>query len=51
MLSTADNGRIKVDLATLEKALDRCSDSGLRKVIEIWIKEAKRKLEGSKKDS
>jgi hypothetical protein len=44
MPSSADIARIKVDLAMLEKARDSCIDGGLRKVIDAWIKDAKKTL-------
>jgi hypothetical protein len=44
MLSPADKDRIEFDLTKLEKARDDCRDSGLRKVIETWIEEAKKSL-------
>jgi hypothetical protein len=36
--------RLKKDIVALEKARDNCIDSGLRKLIEAWIEEAKKKL-------
>jgi hypothetical protein len=42
--SLADKNRLRSDLAALEKARNECADSGLRKVIEQWIEEAKKKL-------
>ena len=52
MLSSADKDRIKSDLAMLEKARKESADSGLRKVIENWIEDVKKKLtDAPKKDS
>jgi len=52
MLSPAGKDRIKSDIAMLEKARNDCADSGLRKVIENWIEDAKKTLaDASKKDS
>ena len=51
MQSPAVVVRGKADLVVLEKARDVCADSGLRKVIEAWIEEAKKQLaEQAKKD-
>jgi hypothetical protein len=44
MLSPAEKNKIKPELAELEKDRDRCTDSGLRKVIESWIEKAKKRL-------
>jgi hypothetical protein len=44
MLSPEDVERIKAALATLEKARERCTDSGLQKLIDDWIIEVKKKL-------
>jgi hypothetical protein len=44
MLSPADIARIKADIAALEKALEGCTDSGIRERIQGWIKEAQKKL-------
>jgi hypothetical protein len=46
MLSPKDIARIKADLAMLEKARDNCADTGLRKVIDAWIEDAKETLVG-----
>jgi hypothetical protein len=35
---------IDAKIERLEKALKGCSDSGIRRVIEEWIAEAKRRL-------
>jgi hypothetical protein len=37
--------RIKADIERLEKAREDCADSGIRKLIEAWIEEHKKKLE------
>lgn len=43
--------RAKADLEILEKARDGCVDTGLRRLIETWIEEAKAQLaEQTKKD-
>jgi hypothetical protein len=34
---------IKAEIERLEKALRDCSDSGIRRVIEEWIADAKRR--------
>jgi hypothetical protein len=44
MQSPAVAVRAKADLEILEKARDGCADTGLRKVIETWIEEAKTQL-------
>jgi hypothetical protein len=44
MLSTAERDKIKSELADLEKARNSCTDGGLRKVIESWIEELRKKL-------
>lgn len=44
MLSMAQIARIKAAVAELEKSRDRCSDSGIRELIEAWIEEQKKKL-------
>jgi hypothetical protein len=41
MLSHVD--RIKADLFDLQQRLDQCSDSSIRKLIQVWI-EAKKEL-------
>jgi hypothetical protein len=42
MLSASD--KIKAELEELQSALLQCTDSGVRKVIEDWIAEAKLRL-------
>jgi hypothetical protein len=44
MLSPADIARIKADIAVLEKALENCVDTGLRRQIEAWLAGQKMKL-------
>jgi|HubBroStandDraft_3_1064219.scaffolds.fasta_scaffold115304_2 hypothetical protein len=52
MLSPAEIDGIKKDIARLEKARDRCTDTGIRKLTEAWIEEARNKLaKAAKKDS
>jgi hypothetical protein len=48
MLSSAGIAKIRADIVALEKAHDACSDSGLRTLIEDWIKEQKAKLESER---
>ncbi len=33
----------QAEIARLEKALEECADSGIRKVIEEWLADAKQK--------
>jgi hypothetical protein len=42
---------IKAEIERLEKALKDCSDSGIRRVIEEWIVEAKQRLTSEQKKS
>jgi hypothetical protein len=42
VLSASD--KIKAELKELQGALLQCADSGIRKVIEDWIAEAKQRL-------
>jgi hypothetical protein len=51
MLSPAEVARIKKDVSRLEKDLDAYTDSGLRKVIQNWLGEARKKLVEAKKRS
>jgi len=52
MLSPEDIARKKADIAILEKARDNCLDTGLRRVIDDWIKDAENKMAAeAKKDS
>ena len=45
MLSWGEMVKIRAEIKRLEKAREKCSDGGIRKRIEAWIKEQKRKLE------
>ncbi|MFZ3342274.1 MAG: hypothetical protein WA213_15420 [Terriglobales bacterium] len=40
---------IKTEIERLEKALKDCSDGGIRRVIEEWIADAKRRLASEQK--
>jgi hypothetical protein len=52
MLSPEEIARKKADIAILEKARDNCFDTGLRQVIDDWIKDAENKMAAeAKKDS
>jgi hypothetical protein len=52
MLSPDDIARKKADIAILEKARDNCFDTGLRQVIDAWIKDAEKKMAAeAEKDS
>jgi hypothetical protein len=44
MLSTEKVLQIKAAIMDLERARDRCHDSGIRELIEVWIEEQKKKL-------
>ena len=44
MLSPDDIQRIRTDLAELETAREQCTDSGIQRLIDDWILEAKEKL-------
>jgi hypothetical protein len=35
---------IRAEIERLEKALSQCSDTGIRKVIEDWLAEARKRL-------
>jgi hypothetical protein len=39
MLSFAEKAQIRADIAMLEKAYENCTDTGIRRIIESWIKE------------
>lgn len=39
--------RIKTEIERLEKLHNECTDSGIRKRIEAWIEEEKKKLKPS----
>jgi hypothetical protein len=45
MLSPEEIARIKADIKRLDKAREECADSGIRKLIEAWIGDQKKKLE------
>jgi hypothetical protein len=49
-LSVIETAKIKTEIRKLEKGLSNCADGGIRKLIEAWIEEQKRKLE-DKSDS
>ncbi len=44
MLSRAEMAKIRAEIEALEKARENCTDSGIRKLIEGWIEEQKKKL-------
>jgi hypothetical protein len=44
VLPPGDIAKIKADIARLEKVREGCVDSGIRELIEAWIKEQKEKL-------
>jgi hypothetical protein len=44
MLSPGDLAFLRAEIARLEKALTECTDSGIRKQIEVWIDDNKKKL-------
>jgi hypothetical protein len=44
MLSRAEIAKIKAEIEALEKARENCTDSGIRKLIDAWIEEQKKKL-------
>jgi len=48
MLSAAEIAKIKAEIAALEKSRDSCSDSGIRELIEAWIRDKKEKLESER---
>ena len=45
MLSPGEIAKIRAEIKRLENAHDKCSDGGIQKLIEDWIKEQKQKLE------
>jgi hypothetical protein len=47
MLSASD--KIKAEVEKLQSALLQCTDSGIRKVIEDWIAEARQRLASQQK--
>ena len=44
MLSRGARSQIKTEIEKLERACEQCNDGGIRKVIEGWIEEQKKKL-------
>jgi hypothetical protein len=46
MLSPAEIAKIRAEIHKLETDLSNCADTGVRKMIEAWIEEQKRKLSG-----
>jgi hypothetical protein len=44
MISPGDVAIIRAEIARLEKARRECTSGGLRKRIEVWIDQQKRKL-------
>ena len=45
MLSPEEIAKIKATIEKLEKFRDNCADTGIRKLIEEWIEDQKKKLE------
>jgi hypothetical protein len=44
MYSPEDIAKMKADIAVLEKAHEGLADAGLRKVLSVWIEDAKKTL-------
>lgn len=44
MLSPSQRAQIKAEIVKLEKEREICNEAGIRKVIEGWIEEQKKKL-------
>jgi len=44
VLSPGAIAQIKAEIARLEEAREGCNDDGIRRVIEGWIEEQKKKL-------
>jgi hypothetical protein len=44
MLSPGDRAIIKAEIERLQKAQRECTDSGIRRKIDVWIEEQKQKL-------
>jgi hypothetical protein len=44
MLSPGDIAFLKSEIERLEKARRKCTDSGIRQQIEVWIDDNKKKL-------
>jgi hypothetical protein len=51
MLSAAETAKIKAEIVVLEKSRDSCSDSGIRELLEAWIRDKKEKLESERSDA
>jgi hypothetical protein len=50
MLPPSTIAQIRAEIVRLEEARKTCNDEGIRKVIDGWIEEAKKKLsEGTEK--
>jgi hypothetical protein len=45
MLSPGEIAQIKAEIERLERLCRECTDGGIRKRIEAWIEEEKKKLE------
>ena len=45
MLAAEEVAKIKAEVEKFEDALRECTDSGIRKLIEDWIADAKKRLE------
>ena len=51
ILSGGEVARIRAEIERLEKALQECTDSGIRDRIRAWIEEEKKKLVAGRVDS
>jgi hypothetical protein len=51
MLSSTEIARIRADIAMLERAYENCTDTGIRRIIEGWIKQQKDKLKSARRAS
>ena len=49
MPSPKERAKIKAEIEKFEKALRDCTDSGIRKVIEDWIEDARERLASAQK--
>jgi hypothetical protein len=47
MLSSREIEKIKAEITRLEMARKHCRDGGIRRQIDAWIKEQKKKLESA----
>ena len=45
MLTPGERAQIKAEIERLEKARKECADGGIRKRIDFWIEEQKKKLQ------